>query len=87
MRAMLPVPLIAQDQFQVEHLRRLAGTHELLYELTAWSNLAAWTPLEIVEIGAERAPELTGFERARIRTESPVSALRSQFVRVGARWP
>ena len=86
-RAMLPAPLVAEDQLEVEYLRRLAGTHELLYELAVSSNLLAWTPLGIIELWTEPAPELTGFERARVRTETPVSALGSQFVRVRARWP
>ncbi|MBM3878777.1 MAG: hypothetical protein FJ387_03520 [Verrucomicrobia bacterium] len=83
----LPRPSLASGHFEVEFLRRSAGTHELVYAVDSSIDLAGWSAAGIALVSATPVPEQDGFERVRLRALAPLSAASSQFVRVAVGLP
>jgi hypothetical protein len=80
------IPQIVASHLKVTFNRRLAGTHDLTYQLQQSQNLKDWSPLTGAEISAVPAP-LEGFETVCVRANSPLSALSPFYVRLAVSSP
>ena len=80
-------PVIKDGRLQVEFLRRISGTHELLYELAVAPDLVTWSALGFTELESIPVPEKPGFERVTVQVDTPMSAAPSIFVRLKASLP
>lgn len=75
------------DRLQLTFTRRLAGTHELAYQLEWSPDLALWLNLNVNEIAAVPGSDAPGFERVTIEVPPVVPARNLQFIRLRATLP
>jgi hypothetical protein len=72
---------IVSGRLQVIYNRRIAGSHELTYQLQQSSDLKTWSSFSSTEISAIPA-DLDGFETATLRANSPVSSVSPVYIRL-----
>jgi arylsulfatase A-like enzyme len=73
--------------FQVDYHRRLAGTHELTYQLQSSADLKNWSALAGSEISVVPSANLAGFEEVTFQSQTAISSASPIFVRVEVRNP
>jgi hypothetical protein len=73
---------IVGDHAQVRFPRRVAGTHELLYDVQVSPDLADWGTLTATEVGSAPLAAPPGFETAIFQADSPVSSRSPLYLRL-----
>ena len=79
------VPAIVTDHLQIRFHRRVAGSHELVYQIQQSTDLVNWSPLPGSEISV--APSTPGFEEVTFRVTAATPNTSRLFVRLSASLP
>jgi hypothetical protein len=81
------MPEIVADHLQVRFNRRIAGTHELVYQCESSPDLKTWSPLAGSDISVTPSATLPGFEDVVFRATPTVSNHPQFYLRLAAQLP